>query len=51
MAQENVEFVQRAFGAYNVGDLGALRELYDPRVVWRHLEGWPEPGLLRAIRG
>jgi ketosteroid isomerase-like protein len=44
MAQENVEFVQRAFAAYNVGDLGALRELYDPRVVWHHLEGWPEPG-------
>ena len=44
MAQENVEFVQRVFAAYNVGDLGALRELYDPRVVWHHLEGWPEPG-------
>lgn len=44
MSRESVEVVQRAFEAYNAGDLGALRELYDPGVVWHHLEGWPEPG-------
>jgi uncharacterized protein len=44
MSQENVEIVKRAFEAYNAGDLGVLRELYDPGVVWHHVEGWPEPG-------
>jgi ketosteroid isomerase-like protein len=44
MSQENVEVVQRGYEAYNAGDLGALRELYDPGVVWYHLKGWPEPG-------
>ena len=44
MSQENVEAVKRGFEAYNAGDLGALREMYDPAVVWHHLEGWPEPG-------
>ena len=44
MSQENVEIVRRGFEAYNAGDLGSLREVYDPGVVWHHLEGWPEPG-------
>jgi ketosteroid isomerase-like protein len=44
MSQENVEIARRGFEAYNSGDFGALRELYDPGVVWHHLEGWPEPG-------
>ena len=44
MSQENVEIVKRGFDAYNAGDLIALREVYDPDVVWHHLEGWPEPG-------
>ena len=44
MSQENVEIVRRGFDAYNAGDLNALREFYDPDVVWHHLEGWPEPG-------
>ena len=42
MSQENVEIVRRGFEAYTAGDLGSLRELYDPGVVWHHLEGWPE---------
>lgn len=44
MSRENVEVVQRAFEAYNTRDLGALRDVYDPGVVWHHLDGWPEPG-------
>ena len=44
MSRENVEIVRRAFQAYNAGDLMNLREVYDPGVVWHHLEGWPEPG-------
>src|SRR5687768_5076711 len=44
MSQENVEIVRRGFEAYNTGDLVTLREVYDPGVVWHHLEGWPEPG-------
>src|SRR5207237_8257120 len=26
------------------GDMDALRELYDPDVIMRAIEGWPEPG-------
>lgn len=43
-SQENVEIIRRGYEAYNAGDLATLRELYDPAVVWHHLEGWPEPG-------
>ena len=44
MSQENVEVAQAAFRAWNVRDMGALRELYDPDVIMRFAEGWPEPG-------
>jgi ketosteroid isomerase-like protein len=44
MSQENVEIMQAAFAAWNARDMDALRELYDPDVIMRSLEGWPEPG-------
>jgi ketosteroid isomerase-like protein len=42
MSQENVEIVRATFEAWNVGDMDALRELYDPNIVVRYAEGWPE---------
>ena len=44
MSQENVEVVRAAFEAWNAGDMGAFRELYDPDVIATPLEGWPERG-------
>jgi ketosteroid isomerase-like protein len=44
MSQENVEIVRAGFDAWNAGDMEALRELYDPNVIMRPIEGWPEPG-------
>jgi ketosteroid isomerase-like protein len=44
MSQENVEVVRAVFGAWNAGDMDALRELYHPDAVLRMPEGWPEPG-------
>ena len=44
MAQENVEIVRAVFDAWNAGDMDAVRELYDPDVIVRTVEDWPEPG-------
>ena len=44
MSQENVEIVRAAVEAWNAGDMDAVRELYDPDVIVRAPEGWPEPG-------
>jgi ketosteroid isomerase-like protein len=44
MSQENVEIARRAFGAWNAGDMDALREVYDPDAVMRYHGDWPEPG-------
>ena len=44
MSQENVEVVESMGEAWNAGDMHALRELYDPDVIMRAAEGWPEPG-------
>jgi uncharacterized protein len=44
MSEENVEVVRRGFQVWNASDMDALRELYDPDIVWRPPEGWPEPG-------
>jgi ketosteroid isomerase-like protein len=44
MSKENVEIVRAAFEAWNAGDMDALRESYDPGIIWRAPEGWPEPG-------
>jgi ketosteroid isomerase-like protein len=42
MSQENVEIVRRSFEAWNAGDMGPVGESYDPHVVVRWAEGWPE---------
>jgi ketosteroid isomerase-like protein len=44
MSQENVEVVKAAYVAWNAGDMDAFRELYDPDVIARPPERWPEPG-------
>ncbi len=44
MSQENAEVVKAFFDAWNAGDVDAIRELYDPEVIMRSVEGWPEPG-------
>src|SRR4051812_1097130 len=43
MSQENVEVVRASFAAWNAGDMDALRELYDPKVVLQPAQGWHEP--------
>jgi ketosteroid isomerase-like protein len=42
VSQENVENVRRGFEAWNAGDMDGFGELYDPHVVIRWAEGWPE---------
>ena len=44
MSQENVEIMRATFEAWNAGDMDAFRELYDPDVILRMPEAWPEPG-------
>jgi ketosteroid isomerase-like protein len=44
MSQENVEIMRATFEAWNAGDMDALCELYDPDVILRMPDDWPEPG-------
>src|SRR4051812_45011427 len=44
MSRENVELVRAGFEAWNTRDMDAFGELYDPYVIVRMVEGWPEPG-------
>jgi len=44
VSQENVEVVEAVIEAWNAGNMDALRELYDPDVIMRTPEGWPESG-------
>jgi len=44
MSQENVETVRRGLAAWTAGDMDTVRQLHDPDVIARSLEGWPEPG-------
>ncbi len=44
MSQDNVETIRRGLEAWNAGNMDALRALYDPGVIVRAAEGWPEPG-------
>jgi ketosteroid isomerase-like protein len=44
MSQENIKLAQATDDAWNTGDLEALRELYDPGIVVRPNEDWPERG-------
>ena len=44
MSQENVEVIRAFNEAWNAGKMDALRALYDPDVIVRAPQGWPEPG-------
>jgi ketosteroid isomerase-like protein len=44
MSQESVEAVRANFEAWNAGNMDAWGELFDPDVIMRNPEGWPEPG-------
>ena len=44
MSQENVEVVRAILRALNMGDMDAVRALYDSDAMVRPPEGWPEPG-------
>jgi ketosteroid isomerase-like protein len=44
MSQANVEVVRALFEVWNAADMDAFRELYDPDVIVRTVEDWPEPG-------
>ena len=44
MSQENVEIVKAVLEAWNAGYMEAVRELYDPNVIVRMPDDWPEPG-------
>jgi ketosteroid isomerase-like protein len=42
VSQENVEDIRAFVEAWNAGDMGAVAESYDPHVVVRYVQGWPE---------
>ncbi len=44
MSQDNVKIVRAGFEAWNAGDMETVREAFDPDVIMRTPEGWPEPG-------
>jgi ketosteroid isomerase-like protein len=44
VSRENVEVVRRGIEALNAGDMESTRELLDPDVVMRMVEGFPESG-------
>jgi hypothetical protein len=44
MSEQNVNVVRALFEVWNARDMDAVRDLYDPDVIVRGLEGWPEPG-------
>src|SRR4051794_13145437 len=44
MSRENVEIVRALYEAWNAGDMDAFREAYDPEIILRPPENWPEPG-------
>ena len=44
MSQENAETVLALYAAWNAGDMEAVRELLDPRIVVWNPPDFPEPG-------
>ena len=44
MSQENVEIARRAIEAWNIGDMGGLRDLYDPDAVYVLPPDWIDAG-------
>jgi len=45
MSQENVEMVRRSYQAFNENGLAAVREIWDPEIVWHTDPLVPEPGV------
>jgi ketosteroid isomerase-like protein len=45
MSQQNLELAQAADEAWNTGDWNALSEVWDPSIVVRTTEEWPERGI------
>ncbi len=44
MSQENVETAKVFYEAWNAGDMDGVRDTYDPDVIVRTEEAWPERG-------
>lgn len=44
MSQDHAEVIERGLTAWNAGDMGAFRELWDQDAIMRPPERWPEPG-------
>jgi uncharacterized protein len=44
MSHENVQLVRAIWKAWNAGDMDTVRALYDPDVIVRTPEDWPERG-------
>jgi ketosteroid isomerase-like protein len=44
MSLENVEVAKALIEAWNAGDMDAFSELYDPDIIMRPPDRWPEPG-------
>jgi len=42
MSEENVEIVRGTIEAWNAGNMDALGDVYDPNIVVRYADGWPE---------
>ena len=42
MSQENVEIMRGTIEAWNAGDMDAFGDVYDPDIVVRYADGWPE---------
>jgi ketosteroid isomerase-like protein len=49
MSQENVEIVLRQFELWSQGDLDGWADCYDPGVVVKAPEGWPEGDVSRGL--
>ena len=45
MSQQNLDLTQAADEAWNTGDWNALSEVWDPSIVVRTTEEWPERGI------
>jgi ketosteroid isomerase-like protein len=45
MSQQNIDLAREAIEAWNAGDMGRIRELYDADAVMRYVvSDWPESG-------
>jgi ketosteroid isomerase-like protein len=44
VSEQNAEVVRSLLETWNAREMDGFRQLYDPNVVVRAPEGWPEPG-------